>query len=61
MYGKVRIERKEDIELVSHFAGCPPCQILVLNGVRNVDELVGREVVVKVSMANLVRPVNQEK
>jgi len=61
MYGKVRIERSVDIELVSHFAGCPPCQILVLNGARHVDELIGREVVIKVSLANLVRPINQEK
>jgi len=57
MYSKVRIERKEDLEIVSQFAGCPPCQILVLNNARFTEELLGREVIIKVSLSNLVRSI----
>ena len=56
MYGTVKIERKEDIELISQFAGCPPCLILVLNNAKTAEELVGREIIVKFSLAKLVKP-----
>lgn len=58
MIGSVKITNARDIEIVSQFAGCPPCQILSLNGVRRAEDLLGREVMIKVSIYNLVRKVD---
>jgi len=61
MFARVKISSKQDFELLGQFAACPPCQILVMNNARAVDELLGREVIIKVSMVNLVRPIKKNK
>jgi len=57
MYIRVKVKDGEDIVVLSKFAGVAPCQILTMNGIMYMDEIVDREVVVKVSLPSLVREV----
>jgi len=57
MYLKVKFAQFGDLLQLSKFCGMAPCQILRLNKATREHELEGREILIKVDTASLVRDV----
>ncbi|MCL2569690.1 MAG: hypothetical protein FWE16_00610 [Firmicutes bacterium] len=57
MYAKIKFNQIGDLVQISQFSGSAPCQILSLNSAKCEEDLVGREIQVRIVTAKLVREV----